>query len=478
MGSQPRPPPSAPRRGRGRPPPLGHALILAAVTALGCGSVAKERGHDDVAKIVQQRIGYRTRWEKGPPTDAQIARWVDGLLERGLTRDGAVQVALVNNPSLQATYEELGISQADMVQAGLLSNPTLGGSVGFPLRGGRAEYEASLTQSFLDLFVLPLRRRVAREQFMADTLRVAHETLEVATHVWKALVAFQAQTRMVELRRSIVDAAQVGADLSRRQHDAGNIDELSLTQEAAAYEQAALELEHDELSLAESREDLNGAMGLWGPRTAWTLAEPLPELPPGEPPLEHLESRAVAKRLDVDAARKQSLLLWNALELSRSSRYFGFVEVGIHTHQDPDGARLLGPTLSLELPIFDQRQALIARLEAQYHQALHRLSGVAIQARIEVRIAVARLGVARRTVERYRRTLLPLRERAVEQSQLLYNGMQIGLHQLLMTKQAQIDAYRGYIDAVRDYWRARADLEMAVGGHVDSGPQKVEGGKR
>jgi cobalt-zinc-cadmium efflux system outer membrane protein len=455
-----------------------YAILTAATfTALGCGSVVKERGHDDVAKIVQQRFGYRTRWEKGPPTDAQISRWVDGLLGPGLTRDGAVQIALVNNPSLQVTYEDLGISQADMVQAGLLSNPTLGGSVGFPLRGNRVEYEASLTQNFLDIFVLPLRKRVAREQFIADTLRVAHETLEVATHVRKALVAFQAQTRLVELRRSIVDAAEVAADLSSRQHEAGNIDDLSFTQEAATYEQAALELEHDELALVEAREDLNGMLGLWGPRTAWTLAEPLPELPAAEPPLEHLESRAVAKRLDVDAARKRSLLLWNALELARSSRYFGFVEVGVHAHQDPDGARLLGPTLSLELPIFDQRQALIARLEAQHRQAEHRLAGLAIQARIEVRTAVARLAVARRTVERYRQTLLPLRERAVVQSQLHYNGMQIGLYQLLLVKQAQIDGYRGYIDAVRDYWAARADLEMALGGRIEEAPQKVEGRK-
>lgn len=443
----------------------------------GCAGVQKERGHDDVAKIVHDRTGYHTRWEKGPPSDVQVAPWVDGLLQGGITRDRAVEIALVNNPSLQATYEELGVSQADMVQAGLLSNPTISGSVGFPLRGNQ-EYEASITQDFLDVFVLPLRKRIAREQFIVDTLRVAHETLHVATDVRKALAAYQAQVRLVELERNIVQASQAAAELATSQHDAGNITDLMLSQERSVYEQAALDLEHDELALVEAREELNRLLGLWGPRTNWNLAEPLPALPADDPALAHLESRAVAQRLDVDAARKQSLLLWNALELAKNSRYFGFVEVGVHAHQDPDGARLLGPTLSLQLPIFDQRQALIARLEAQHRQAERRLAGLAINARSEVRTAHARLLSARHVVDRYRTTLLPLRERAVEEAQLQYNGMQVGLYELLATKQAEITSYRAYIDAVHDYWSARADLEMSVGGRIAPPGKPQERGRR
>lgn len=444
---------------------------ILALTVAACGSVAKERGHDDVDKIVQQRFRYRTRWEKGPPTNEQIARWVDGLLRAGLTRDRAVEIALVNNPSLQVTYEELGVSQADMVQAGLLSNPTLSGSFA-PIslggsRGEHVEYEGSLTQNFLDIFVLPLRKRVAREQFIADTLRVAHETLQMATRVRTAIASYQAKTRIVELRRSIAQAAEAAAELAREQHEAGNIADLDLTQESATYQQAILDLERDELGLVEAREELNRMLGLWGPQTSWRLIEPLPELPARDPSLEHLESRAVARRLDVDAARKQAILLWNALELARGSRYFGFIEVGVHAHQDPDGPRLFGPTLSLELPIFDQRQAVIARLEAQHRQAEHYLKKVSVDARSEVRTAQARLAAARRTTERFKRTLLPLREQAVEQSQLQYNAMQIGLYQLLAAKQAQIEGYQAYLDAVRDYWAARAELEMAVGGRID-----------
>lgn len=443
---------------------IGCPLLVSTLFAVGCGSVAAEKGHDDVARIVAARSGYRTRWEKGPPADRDVERWVGELLGSGLTRRSAVEIALVNNPSLRITYEDLGVSQADLVQAGLVSNPTIAGSVGFPLGRGETEWEGSLTESFLDVFLLPLRKKIAKERFLVATLRVAHETLATATETRKAFAAYQAATRLVELRRTIVEATRISADLAERQHDAGNIDDYSLTQELAAREQAELELEREELGRATARESLNRLLGLVGPRTAWRLAESLPEIPSTDPPLHDLENVAVLERLDVSAARKEMILFGNAVDLAKDARYFGLVEVGIHAHQDPDGARLLGPTLSLELPLFDQRQALIARLEAEYRQTRHRLEKVAVQARSEVREAVANLSMARHAVERFKARLLPLRDRGVEQAQLLYNGMQLGLPQLLLAKQAQASAYREYIETVRDYWSARADLEMAVGG--------------
>ncbi len=445
-------------------------LAGAALMAGGCASIQKERGHAEVAALVEERLGRKTRWNQGTPEDAEVARHLDALLKEDLTSDHAVEVALLNNPALQGTYEELGVSQADMVQAGLLSNPTLDGSFGFPISGvGSKEYEVSLVQDFVNLFTLPLRKRVAREQFMADTLRVAHEALATAAEVRKAYSEVQALKQLVELRRMALQAAEAAADLAVRLRSAGNITELDLASEQAAAEEARLELSEGEVAWVEAREHLNRLMGLWGPRTQWTVSEKLPPLPDQEAPLEHLESLAIRQRLDIDAARKQAALLWNALELARSTRFFGRVEVGVHTHQDADGPRLFGPTLSLELPIFDQRQALIARLEAQHRQGERRLTELSVNTRSEVRAACVRLLALRGVADRYRRVVLPLREKVVEQSQLQYNAMQIGLFQLLSAKREQVEAYRGYIEAVRDYWMARAELERLVGGRLREG---------
>ncbi len=448
------------------------ALICAALLVGGCASIQKERGHAEVAALIEERIGRKTRWDQGTPEDAEVTQHLDTLLKESLTSDRAVEVALLNNPALQGTYEELGVSQADMVQAGLLSNPTFDLSFGVLTAGsGVAETEFSLVQEFVDLFTLPLRKRAAEQQFIADTLRVAHEALQTAAEVRQEFSQVQARQQLVELRRMVLQGAEAAAELSTRLRAAGNITELELATERAAAEQARLDLAQDELGLLEHRERLNRLMGLWGPRTEWQIAQKLPELPPQEPPLEHLESLAIRQRLDIDAARKQAALLWNALELARTTRFFGRVEVGVHTHRDPDGPRLFGPTLTLELPIFDQRQALIARLEAQHRQSERRLAELSVNTRSEVRVARARLLSLRQIADRYRRVVLPLREKVLEQSQLQYNGMQIGLVPLLTAKREQVEAYRAYIEAVRDYWMARADLERLVGGRLPAGTE-------
>ena len=90
-----------------------------------------------------------------------------------------------------------------------------------------------------------------------------------------------------------------------------------------------------------------------------------------------------------------------ALSLAKTSRYTGVVNIGAHMHQDVTGPRLIGPSLSLELPIFDQRQALIVRLEAQRRQAQRRLDALGLDVRSQVRLAKAQLELSRHAAEQY-----------------------------------------------------------------------------
>lgn len=436
-----------------------------ALLLLGCAHVTPERGHDRVARVVHDRIGRDTGWGQGPPAEDQVASWVHARVAAGLTHDRAVEIALLNSPELTVDYEELGISQADLVQAGLLRNPSLGVEVGLPVTSrGLSELRFSLVQDVLDLFVLPLRKDIARRQFEADTMRTADRALRTAAEADKAFTEVQARTQLVQFRQAVVDAARGAAELADKQLQAGTISPLVQSSERATLEQAKLELARDQLALLDAREQVNRLLGLWGVDTAWSVAEPLPELPPEDPALEHLESVAMRQRLDVAAARTQHELLVKAVGLARSTRAFGRLEVGVDAHRDPDGPRVIGPNLVVELPLFDQRQATIARLEAQARQQERRLSGLAIAARSEVRLAEAHLRVARQIARHYRETLIPLRRAVLDESLRHYNGMFISPFQLLAAKQAEVEAQSGYIEALSRYWQARADLVRAIGG--------------
>ena len=179
-------------------------LVLASVVFLAGCSVSRTAGHVDVARLIEQRTGQRTHWEQGTMEDAQVADVVNKLLKDGLTRERAIEIALVNNRSLQATYEDLDVSQAEMVQAGLLKNPSLSFGLGFPLNPMSAlELEGSIVQEFLDLLTLPLRKKIARERFNAAILRVAHQAFQVAVDVLGQLVVFGAVGAVPVVKRDV-----------------------------------------------------------------------------------------------------------------------------------------------------------------------------------------------------------------------------------------------------------------------------------
>jgi len=453
-----------------KPAQLGTLVGIAALS--GCASVPKETGYADVGRMVADRTGQETFWDRGTPEDAEVKRRVADLLRNDLTDASAVQIALLNNPGLQATYEELGVAQGDLVQAGLLRNPSLGFAVRFPEgSAGVVSTDFSLAQEFLDIFMLPLRKRLAAEQFEQAKLRLAGEVFQLVGKVREDYYALQALRQMVELRRTVLEAAEVSAELAERQLRAGNIADLELETQRDAYEQAKLDLARDELLFEAQRERMTRLMGLWGTQTDWRFSSQLPDLPASEEALDHVEAVAISQRLDVASARQETRILTQALHVANTSRFVGSVEIGVSRQTGPEpGIRVTGPTLRLELPIFDRRQGLIRRIEAQLRQSEKRLASVSVDARSEVRTARLALLAARQVVEHYRKVLLPIRERTVKLSQERYNAMLLSVFQLLRAKQAEVDAYRRYIEAVRDYWIARVELERAAGGTLKGMP--------
>ena len=399
--------------------------------------------------------------------DAQVQERVRILLKGTITGADAVEIALLRNQGLVATYEELGIAQADLVQAGLLRNPTLGARVRFPTGHGLIETEFSLAQDFLDLFTLPLRKRVASAQLEAAKARVGNAVLELAAEVRQAIVSVQAASLTARIRALALEGQQAAAELRRRQNAAGNVGDLELAQEEVFYQQGKIETARAQAQVIEQREKMNRLLGVWGPESAsWAVGDALPELPAQEPVLDHVESLAIARRLDLASARAEADALEQSASAAGVTRFFPGILLGVSTARDAEGTHVTGPQLDLELPIFDQGQARLARLAAQVRQARAREAELAVGVRAEVRSLRNRLLAARGVAEHYKKVVLPLRERIVKQSQLRYNSMLLGVYQLLAARREEIDGYRDYIDSIRDYWMTRADLERAAGGAI------------
>src|SRR5258708_38280596 len=116
----------------------------------------------------------------------------------------------------------------------------------------------------------------------------------------------EAARQRVERRRAVMEAAQTAAELGERQRRAGNIGDLEFETERGTYQQAKLDLARDELQLELQRERFTRLLGLWGSQTDWTVSARLADLPSSENALDHLESLAIARRLDLAAARQEA----------------------------------------------------------------------------------------------------------------------------------------------------------------------------
>ncbi len=446
-------------------------ILLAGLLPLvfaGCTSTNPKSAFEDVGKIVQARSGQRVEWMRDGESK-ELANAVGMLLETNLTAQSAVALALLNNRSLQAEFEEIGISQAELAQASRLRNPKIAGSWRFPDRPpGRADVEYSAAGDFLDLLTLPARKKIAARNLEQTKLHVAHEVLRLAHEVQTAFYTLQAREQFVKRLNATVELNEAAADLSRRQYDAGNINDLELHNQQAAYAQARLDLAQATAQSRADRERVNRLLGLWGKQTDWKLADELPSLPEKELALENFESLAVGQRLDLAAARNQAQAVGNALQLKSTTRFLPGVTVGVDTERSADGQRVTGPTLSLELPLFDQGQPAVARLAAQYRQAQRSFEALAVNVRSEVREARDALIAARDAVEYYKKTLLPQRQRILRETLLQYNAMQKSSYELLAAKEREQVAERSHIETLRDYWIARGELERAVGGRLSA----------
>jgi outer membrane protein, heavy metal efflux system len=418
-------------------------LMTAALLAASCASVPRDAGLADVQRAVAERTTQQTNWD---PQDE-------------LTADAAVGLAMANNPRLQATLAEVGIARAELIEASTIANPLLELEIRFPGEPYRP-YELRLAQSLIELIQLPRRRAMGRAAFDAAQMRVSSEVLRFAADVRSRYYDALAATQHAALSRTAFDAAQAAVEVAIRQHAAENITDLDLENEQALYEQAKLDLARADRELVVAQEALSRSIGV----REWRLPAAFPDLPAGESDLEQLEQLAAAQRLDIAIARREVEIAERRVPLSRLAA-LGEVELDVHYEREPQGEHTVGPGIVLPIPIFNTGRAARTRAEAELLRARHTLKALNAESSSQLRAARAVVAEARARVEYYRDVVLPRRRRIVELTKLEHNAMLVGVFlQLLQARQSEARAQGEAIDALREYWSARTDLDRALQG--------------
>jgi cobalt-zinc-cadmium efflux system outer membrane protein len=260
-----------------------HVCTLLMLLA-GCATVDQPAGFSDVRAAVAARSGQLVVWIRGTELDAQVAQDVRTLLHDTLTVDAAVQVALLNNRSVQALYADLGVAL-----------------------------------DFLEIFYLPLRQRVAAARFADAKLQVTRAVLDFAATAQGAFYRHQANEQRLDLLQTITHVLAASFEVAQRLHSAGNITALDLAQERALFEEAKLHLRTAEVAARQSREHLNTVMGLWVPQTAWHIEPRLPDIPAQPLPSAELETHALCQSLTLASARQRLIAAGEQVGVTRAT---------------------------------------------------------------------------------------------------------------------------------------------------------------
>ncbi|MGD9841505.1 MAG: TolC family protein [Steroidobacteraceae bacterium] len=438
-------------------------LLAMGLLLVGCTTIPADRG----ASVTNDLLKSRSTVAVGMPVSSnahdQNAEVVN-ILAEPINADQAVRLALLQNPHMRALYTELGLAQADVYDAGRLSNPSLG-YLRLSGDGDTRKTTWSISQSFTELLFLGYRKRVSLSQMLQTQQRVASEVLALEADVRSAYYNYVGATLIATMREHSLVLARASSQYAQELFDAGNINSLQRSREQAQASEAAIQQQHASIEQKATLGRLMNLLGLSISSPAqWLLSLPLPiELHTESPAL---QAWAREQRLDLAALHEQVSMNSTNLTHVRRWRWVGGVQVNAEREQDSGSEPLSGLGAELELPLFNQGGGNLLRAQAALEATQAGVAGLELSISNDIAVQYAALQAAQAIVAEYREKLTPLRQQIVTLNQQQQNFMLIGTFELLLARQQQMDTYQGYLQAVSDYWVTHSELLRIAGGKL------------
>lgn len=435
--------------------------LLGAVLA-GCATPAPRKALAPVQAAAP--LSQPVDWSESAESQARRHARVSILLSQPLTADGAVELALLQQPALQARLHALQVADAERAQALTPANPRI--EFARLHQGGALERDAGAFFGLGQWLTLPWLRQIEDAHLATAQREVTQDMLATALTARAAWVEAVAAQASVAYGEQVRRAAAAAATLAQRMAQAGNFSPLERAREQAFLAEAELSLARTTLGRDRALRRLQRAVGWQAPQPPLSLPPHLPELPPQAPDTSETLQRAMAQRVDVVQARAAVEQQALALGLTRPMGWVDGLEFGLERNTYSHEPVQAGVSLGLEIPIFDWGSARVARAQALYRQRVAESAQVVLDARLQVQDATETAAAAYAVARRYRDDWVPAARRISEENLLRYNGMLISVFDLLADARAQIGTVQASQTALRDYWLAQAALDLSMLGRV------------
>ncbi|MGD8984287.1 MAG: TolC family protein [Desulfobacteraceae bacterium] len=440
-------------------------ITLPLLMLLGCATVKTDEEWSRFKKKSSERTGHELLWEQSEGEETSIRKEIKEILADGLSRDEAVKVALFNNRLLQSTFEEIGISKSDLVQAGLFRNPSIAALFRFPLNGGSTNIDAIGFFSLSDFWQIPFRKKVAAAQLEISMMRVNQIVLDTAAEAKRAFDALYYLRLGQEQTEEILRKFQEINDRVEMRHQFGFSSDLDIYFSQVMVVEAQMELYRIQRELSIAKAHLDQVLGLNRDLTNYKITESQTFHLKENPKLEEALQQALSHRFDIQMARfkiaeAERKLALEKVYVFREVNFLLSYERGIEREE------VFGPGIDIQLPIFDQNQAQIAKTHYVVRRARKKLQAVEQQIKEEVIRDLERIDLHKTRANILEDQVIPLRQKALDYTKKWVNAMQLNRLFLLEAQKGLMRTQLDLLQTQMELQRALVDLERHLGGKL------------
>ena len=446
------------------------ALAAASLALAGCASVNFDRevqGANDTANASSAFTQGKLELSRTAQQAQARAKLSSELLASPLGMNEAVQLALANSPAVQTLLAQSWADMAQASQTGRMANPIF--NFERVRSGDELELGRLLSFGLLDLLMLPRRMEISQGQMAQARVQLSANVVEHVTQVRQAWVRAVAAQQSLEYARQVNRSAQASAELARRMQQVGNFNKLQRARQQSFYADSAAKLASSQHAGTAAREELVRLLGLSDAQAVQLkLPKRLPELPKEPRQAASVNASSAEQRLDVRMARQQ---LDNAGRSQGLNLIESLVDVELGIRRDTvfdnaEGTKSArkGYELGIRLPIFDWGTARRDAMNAQSLAAASRYEGAVRGASSQLRESYSAYRTAYDVARHYRDEIVPLRRAIAEENTLRYNGMLIGVFELLADNRDQIASVTAALNAYQQFWLADAALAASMTG--------------
>lgn len=417
--------------------------------------------HDSSRKFLHQELDWSIE---------QLLKEED--LQNGLTVDKAVAASILVDPGIRASFEEIGISKADLVQAGFIQNPSISVLYQCPTLpkclNEVAYIDITGMMNISDFWQIPFKKKVAGKELEIQTVNTLKKIIDLSSDALFAYYAYlyeQQQlvtvekilTSIINLKNSTDNNYTAGysSDYDRSVVDSflGQWEVKKLDQEKLIHNALITLRNYIGLELITEGISLT---------TSWDAF--LQTLPTAAALFTYAESN----NPELQAAHLKVLKAQYQQSLERS-RMINNVSFGLEYTRDIANVNYIGPIMDFDLPLFDQQQVQIERAQREEKKAHREVANLLANVSNEIINLCKNIEISQKSIAVYKKRVLPANQKALEFYDQHAHTIQMNLSILLTTKvemlQQEYNLNKEYLNLIKNI----AELQKKIGGVIPYG---------